>query len=147
VSTVVRTADLSSSTVRGSRVAIIGALTVISALIANLIVYAIGDALVGYDSDFVVLATPGGTIIFTLFFGTLAVLVYAAVLRLSRNPVRHFTWISAVALIVSIIPDLTYIPGVEGASNGQTAVLIVMHVVAAAVIVAMLTKLAGPRQN
>jgi NADH:ubiquinone oxidoreductase subunit K len=74
-----------------------------------------------------------------------AVLVYAGVLRLSRNPARVYTIIAAVALVVSLIPDITYIPTVEGSSNGQTAVLMVMHVVAAAVIVPMLTMLAGPR--
>jgi hypothetical protein len=34
---------------------------------------------------------------------------------------------------------LTYIPTVPGATSGQTAILMVMHVVAASVIVWMLT--------
>jgi hypothetical protein len=50
-----------------------------------------------------------------------------------------------VVLILSWIPDLTYIPTVPGSSPAQTAVLMVMHVVAAVVIVTMLTNLARPR--
>ena len=52
--------------------------------------------------------------------------------------------IATVVLIVSIVPDLTYIPTVPGATGGQTAILILMHVVAAAVIVGMLTRLSRP---
>jgi hypothetical protein len=44
-----------------------------------------------------------------------------------------------VVLILSLIPDLIYIPSVPGATTGQTAVLMVMHVVAAVVIVSVLT--------
>ena len=47
--------------------------------------------------------------------------------------------ISAITFVVTLIPDFTYIPTVPGPSNPQTAVLVVMHVIAAAVIVRMLT--------
>ena len=59
---------------------------------------------------------------------------------------------AALALIYSgavnpmnttLIPDFTYIPTVPGASNAQTAVLVLMHVVAAAVIVRLLTSTPG----
>jgi hypothetical protein len=48
--------------------------------------------------------------------------------------------ISVVVFIVTLIPDFTYIPTVPGATNEQTAILVMMHVVAAAVIVPMLTR-------
>jgi hypothetical protein len=130
--------------VRG-RFALLGLATVAAAVLTNVLVYFAGDAVVGYDPDFVVLANLGGTISFTLVAAVVAVLLYAALLRFARNPVRVFTVVSAVVLVVSTIPDVTYIPGVEGASTGQAAVLVLMHVVAAAVIVGMLTKLARPR--
>ena len=41
--------------------------------------------------------------------------------------------------MVTLIPDFTYIPTVPGASNGQTAILVLMHVIAASVIVRLLT--------
>jgi hypothetical protein len=70
------------------------------------------------------------------------VLLYGTLRRWTSNPVRIFNVIAAIVFVVTTVPDFTYIPGVEGASNGQTAVLVLMHVVAAAVIVPMLTRLA-----
>lgn len=125
------------------RYALVAIATVIAALAANLVVYAIGSLVVGYDPGFVVLATPGGTIIFTVVPAIVAVLVYAILLRTTRNPARTFTIVAAVVLILSWIPDLTYIPTVPGSSAGQTAVLMIMHAVAALVIVGMLTRFAG----
>ena len=119
--------------------------TVVAAVLANVLVYFVGDAVVGYDPDFVVLANVSGAVIFTFAAAAVAVLLYGVLLRWTANPVRNFNVISAVVFVVTTVPDFTYIPGVEGASNGQTAVLVLMHVVAAAVIVGMLTKLANPR--
>jgi hypothetical protein len=68
-----------------------------------------------------------------------AVLLYAVLLRFAQNPARTFTIIAAVVLVISLIPDVFYIPTVPGATGGQTAILALMHVVAAAVIVWMLT--------
>lgn len=125
------------------RYALVAIATVIAALAANLVVYAIGSLVVGYDPGFVVLATPGGTIIFTVVPAIVAVLVYAILLRTTSNSARTFTIVAAVVLILSWIPDLTYIPTVPGSSAGQTAVLMIMHAVAALVIVGMLTRFAG----
>jgi hypothetical protein len=123
----------------------LGIATVIAAVLANAIAYFIGDAIVGYDPDFLVLSNVSGAVIFTFVAAVVAVFVYGAFLRFSANPARQFTLVSAVLLALSIIPDLTMIPSEEGASNGQTAVLIVMHVVAAVVIVGMLTSYRRPR--
>lgn len=130
-----------SSTVSRGRYALIGLGTLAAAVIANLVVYALGSAVVGYDPGFVVLANAGGTILFTVVPAIVAVLLYAALMRFTSNPARIFTNIAVVVLILSLIPDLTYIPSVPGASSGQTAVLMVMHVVAAVVITSMLTTL------
>jgi hypothetical protein len=121
--------------------------TVVAAVLANVLVYFVGDAVVGYDPDFLVLSNVSGAVIFTFAAAVGAVLVYGALLRWTANPVRNFNVISAIVFVVTTVPDFTYIPGVEGASNGQTAVLVLMHVVAAAVIVGMLTKLAAPQQR
>lgn len=52
--------------------------------------------------------------------------------------------IAAVVFVIATIPDFTYIPTVPGATGGQTAILVLMHI-AAAVIVRMLTTLAHPQ--
>ena len=123
------------------RFALVGLGTVVAAVLANLLVFLIGSVVVGYDPQFVVLANVSGTILFTVVPAVVAVLLYAALIRFTSNPARIFTKIAVVVLIISLIPDLTYIPTVPGASTGQTAILMLMHVVAAVVIVSMLTRL------
>jgi hypothetical protein len=125
--------------VRWGRFALVGLGTVIAAVLANLLVYLIGSVVVDYDPQFIVLANASGTILFTVVPAIVAVLLYAALMRFTSNPARIFTNIAIVVLVLSLIPDLTYIPSVPGASSGQTAILMVMHVVAAAVIVSILT--------
>ena len=129
------------------RFALVGLGTVVAAVAANVRVYFIGSALVGYDPGFVVLATVWGAGLFTVVPAIVAVLLYAILLRFSSDPARVFTIVAAVVLVLSLIPDITYIPAVPGSSPAQTAVLMVMHVVAAIVIVSMLTKLARPRSS
>jgi hypothetical protein len=140
-------APVASPTVSWGRFALIGLGTVVAAVLANLLVYALGSAVVGYDPGFVVLANASGTILFTVVPALVAVLLYAVLMRFSGNPARIFTNIAVVVLIVSLIPDLTYIPSVPGATSGQTAILMLMHVVAAGVIVWMLTTLTRPHRT
>src|SRR5215203_3794214 len=124
-------ASVASPAVGRGRFVLVGLATVAAAVIANLLVY--------------LLANVSGTILFTVVPAIVAVLVYAALMRFTSNPARIFTNIAVVVLIVSLIPDLTYIPSVPGATSGQTAILMVMHVVAASVIVSMLTTLTRPQ--
>ena len=140
-------APVASSAVSRGRFALVGLGTVAAAVLANLLVYALGSAVVGYDPGFVVLANASGTILFTVVPAIVAVLLYAVLMRFSGNPARIFTNIAVVVLIVSLIPDLTYIPSVPGATSGQTAILMVMHVVAASVIVWMLTNFTHTRES
>jgi len=128
-----------SPAVSRGRFALVGLATVAAAVLANLLVYALGSVVVGYDPGFVVLANASGTILFTVVPAIVAVLLYAVLTRFSGNPARIFSNIAGVVLIVSLIPDLTYIPSVPGASSSQTAILMLMHVVAAVVIVSILT--------
>jgi hypothetical protein len=153
MSTIAMTSTSSSSApaetraVNWGRFALVGLGTVVAAVAANVLVYFIGSALVGYDPGFVVLATVWGAVLFTVVPAIVAVLLYAILLRFSGNPARVFTIIAAVVLVLSLIPDITYIPTVPSSSPAQTAVLMVMHVVAAIVIVSMLTKLTRPRAS
>src|SRR3954454_5392227 len=123
------------------RFALISLGTVAAAVIANLLVYLLGSVVVGYDPQFIILANASGTILFTVVPAIVAVLLYAALMRFTSNPARIFTNVAVVVLIASLIPDLTYIPSLPGATPGQTAVLMLMHVVAASVIVWMRTTL------
>jgi uncharacterized protein DUF6069 len=123
------------------RYALVGLATVVVAVLANVIVYFIGSMIITYDPQFVILANPSGTIIFTVVPAIVAVLLYAILLRFTANPARIFTIIAAVILVVSWIPDLLYIPTLPGATVAQMVLLMIMHLVAAVVIVWMLTTL------
>ncbi len=137
---------VSISSGRG-RYAKIGLATVVAAVLANTLFYYLASLVVNYDLDFVVLTNPSGAIIFTFVPAVGAVLLYGALRRFTANPVRIFHIIAAVFFVVTLVPDFTYIPGVEGASNGQTSVLVLMHVIAYAVIAGMLTTLAHPNKR
>lgn len=134
-----------SRAINWGRYALVGLGTTVAAVVANSLFYYIGGALVDYSPEFVVLSSVSGTAIFTLFPAIVAALLYAALLRFSGNPARIFTVIAAIVFVLSLIPDVTYIPSQVGATNGQTAILMVMHAIAAVVIVWMLTTLARPR--
>jgi len=135
--------SVSRSIGRG-RFAKIGIATVVAATIVNVIAYYIFGLFVDYNPDFVVLSTPGGTIFYTVVCSIVAVAVYGALVRFTANPVRNFKITAAVVLVLSFVPDIAYIPTVEGSDNPQIVVLMLLHVVAAAVIVPMLTTLARP---
>jgi len=116
----------------------VGATAIAAAALANMLVYFVGDAIIGYNPDFLELGSALGIGIFTAFLALIAVLVYAPIIRYTENSVRNYTVVSVVALIVSLIPDFTFIPSEPGASTAQTLVLCLMHVVAAGVIVGIL---------
>jgi hypothetical protein len=70
-------------------------------------------------------------------------IVYSKSLETVRFVRKHaamvFTVISAITFVVTLIPDFTYIPTVDGVSKAEIGVLVVMHAIAAAVITRGLT--------
>ena len=124
------------------RFALVGLATTLAAAVANALVYFAGRAVVSYHPDFIIFENVSPTIIFTVFPAIIATVLYGLLRRFTSRPERTFTVIAVVVLVTSCIPDVTYIPSVEGASAGQTTILLLMHVVAAVVIVGMLTRLA-----
>jgi tryptophan-rich sensory protein len=141
-------AQAGSPTVNWSRLALVGPGTVLAAVAANAVFYFVAGTVVAYNTEFLPLASVGGAIIMTVAPAIVAVLVYAALLRFTRQPAQIFTIISAVVFVISLIPVFTYIPTVPGVTNEQIAILVMMHVVAAIVIVRMLTSIRRtPRQS
>jgi hypothetical protein len=120
-----------------------GPLTVLSAVIGVLIVRVIAMALIAppYAPGLAMAMVP---IVLTVVLCTGAVVVFALVGRFAKNPVRTFTIISAVFLVISFLPDLM-VPSMgaamPGATWGYAITLMIMHVVAGFVTVYMLIKL------
>lgn len=80
---------------------------------------------------------------FTIIGGLGAVIVFALLGRFARRPITLFQRIAIGVLVVSLIPDLLLLNGgMPGASVGAVAALMLMHVVAWAIIVRVLTTMA-----
>ncbi|HEV8536317.1 MAG TPA: DUF6069 family protein [Candidatus Limnocylindria bacterium] len=83
--------------------------------------------------------TAGGVI--------LAGATFAVVRRLVRDAVRVYVRLAIVALVLSWIPDVALLFINEpGATVPAVASLMVMHAVAAASVVTLLVRIAGPRR-
>ena len=121
-----------------------GPLTILAAIVANVIIQQIAVAVLRPDPAFMPL-TFAVPIVFT-FIGVLgALIVYAVIGRFARQPIQLFRRVALVTLVVSFIPDiLMLITGFNpGTTAANVAVLMLMHVVAWAIAVGMLTRLAG----
>jgi hypothetical protein len=126
-----------------SRLLWVGPLAIIAATLANVVLQQIAVALLNPDPGFLPL-TLLPPILFTVVGMLGAVIVYAMIERFSRQPVQLFRRIALITLVVSFIPDiLMLITGFNpGTTVANVAVLFLMHVVAWAIAVGMLTRLA-----
>jgi Family of unknown function (DUF6069) len=75
-----------------------------------------------------------GVALMTVAFAIAAVAVFAAVARLSIQPIRTYQIVAAVALALSMLPDLMLLQDPTATAGGVVA-LMILHVVAAAAIV------------
>ena len=135
-----RRAGTVSSPFSWGRYARTGLLTIGASVLANAVFFYIAQVGVPYDPAFLPLGNVSAPIIFTVFPAVVATLLYAGLLQVVRKHARLvFTGLSAITFVVTLVPDFTYIPTVDGVSNAEIAVLVVMHVIAAAVITRGLT--------
>jgi hypothetical protein len=124
-----------------SRVLWAGPLTVLASVAAVLFVRVLAVALVHPARTFGPLLLPP-PIIDTVILVTAAVIVFSFVATTSRNPVRTFRLVAAVALLISFVPDiLLAVSHSYGGGWPEALALMVMHVVAWAVTVTLLIRL------
>ncbi len=120
----------------------VGPLAIVAALAANFIVRAIALAVLDIPADFMPLQTPA-FIPFTVVGLLGAILVFAIIGRVARRPVRTFVIVAAVVLVLSFLPDIGLLAsGAPGATLPGILVLMLLHVVAAVIVVALLVRLA-----
>lgn len=120
----------------------VGPLAIVAATLASVVLQQLAVALLRPDPAFLPL-TLLPPIIFTVVGVLGAVIVYALAGRFARDPNPLFRRIALVALIVSFIPDiLMLITGFNpGTTLANVLVLMLMHVVAWAITVELLTRL------
>jgi hypothetical protein len=104
-------------------------LAAVAAAVGNAVVYFVASALGAMPQDFVVQGS--GPI-------TLAPVIFAVVVLLSRRPIWTFRIVAVVALVLSFVTPLT----IPGAPLSLILTLELMHVVAAVIITGVLTTLA-----
>lgn len=116
-----------------------GAIAVVAAVVVNV-------GLVSLSEVFMIAPhleplSNGPVALFTALGVVGATLVYGLLARFSATPDRLFTIIAVVVSLLSLIPDVTYLPTLPGATTLGVAFLAVMHLTAAAICVVVLTDL------
>lgn len=130
-----------STTIERRRLFWVGPLTVIAALVAVLLVRTLFVTLVSSVETMMQFGL-GPQIVFTTVLVTGAVLVFALVTRYSKEPLRFYQRLALGALVLSFVPDaLLVTAGMPGATWPNVILLMILHVVAWAVTVGLLTRL------
>ncbi len=133
-----------------SRVLMAGGIAIVGSVIANLIVFWLGGMLAQPNPDFQPLASPMPTIIFTTAFLVMATIVYMIINAVASNPVRVWTIVAWIALLIGLIPDIMMIVDPASFPMGtptvsSAIVLMVMHFVAFAITMWAFTNWAHQR--
>lgn len=127
------------------RLFIVGIVTIVAALLVNLVVRTLAFAIWPISPVFLPLQT-GAISGFTIVLVGGGVLVYALVARFSKQPARTYTMIALIALLLSLIPpimlffnpDTRALPGVTPLA---ASILMVLHISDALIAIVLLTRL------
>jgi hypothetical protein len=120
-----------------ARILVAGAFAAALATIANLAVRAAAISAFGISPAFTPLHVQY-PIAFTVIGGLGASIVLAVLSRADERPIDRFLRVSAVVLLLSLVPDLYLLvvrQGYPGTTVASAGTLMVMHVVAALIIV------------
>jgi Family of unknown function (DUF6069) len=127
---------MTAERVPAGRLLRVGALAAIFSAIANALVLAVASSLFGpvvIPPDEAV--TLGQVTVASVAGAVGAAVIFAVICRFTRRPIRAFWGVAAIGLLLSFLPIT--LAGVTGSSAGTLAL---MHVVAAANNVVLLTR-------
>lgn len=135
-----------SGRVRIGRLVRVGLLAALVAAAANVALYIVAMAAGAMPQDVVVNGQGPITLPMVVTASVLGAVggtvVYAIIGRFTRRPVRVFWVVAVVALVLSFGGPFT----IAGAPAAMIATLLLMHMVAAAVVVGLLTALARQKE-
>ncbi|HEX6557723.1 MAG TPA: DUF6069 family protein [Ktedonobacteraceae bacterium] len=130
------------------KLAWVGPLTIVLAVLVNLVVRSFAVSFFGVSSSFPYLQASV-IMITTIVFLVLALLALVLVGRVSNHPVRSFRILGGIALVVSFLNPLLQLAGHWLPATGMNLpifwTMIVMHCVSAFIAVGLLTTLAVER--
>ena len=122
----------------------VGPLTIVSTVIANLIIRSIAVSSFGVPETFQYVQAPyviGSTTVFVL----MALLAFVLVNSFARRPIRFYRLLAFVVLCISFLTPVMALVGLFPASGMTLTIfwtMIVMHIVSAIIIVGLFTTLA-----
>jgi len=124
-----------------------GVLTVVLSVTANAVIRTIARAAFDVPDEFPPF-TWGQFTFLTVAGVAGATITFAIIGRLSRRPVRAFTGVAVIALILSWLPDIGLLAArpYPGTSVQSVGTLMFMHLVTAAITVGLLTRLGVKRK-
>jgi hypothetical protein len=128
--------EYSLSTI-GGRAVIAG----VVAVVGNAALVAV-SRLLGIAPGFEPIAYPP-VVFLTLLATVAAAAVFGLVVKLTGQPRRSFRRLAAVVLLLSFVPDVLLLQADPAATVAGVVVLMFMHIVAAVVIVTVLTRGVG----
>lgn len=121
----------------------VGPLTIVIAVIANLIIRAIAVSVFGVSAMFQLLQPSmiiGSTIIFLL----VALLAFVLVSRLAQRPIQFYRKLALVMLCISLLSPVMALTGLFPAPGMTFSIfwaMIAMHIVSALIVVGLFTTL------
>ena len=121
----------------------VGPLTILVAVLFNLVIRTLAVAFFGVSAGFTYLQAPfviGSTVVFLV----LALVAFLLVGRFARRPVRFYRVLALVALVVSFLNPVMALVGLfpaPGMNLPTFWTMIVMHTVTAVITVSLLTRL------
>ena len=121
----------------------VGPLTILVAVLLNLVLRTLAVAFFGVSAGFTYLQAPfviGSTVVFLV----LALVAFLLVGRFARRPVRFYRVLALVALVVSFLNPVMALVGLfpaPGMNLPTFWTMIVMHTVTAVITVSLLTRL------
>jgi len=121
----------------------VGPLTIVSTVIANLIIRSIAVSSFGVPETFQYVQAPyviGSTILFVL----VALLVFVLVNRFARRPIQFYRLLAFVVLCISFLSPVMALIGLFPAPEMTLSIfwtMIVMHIVSAIIVIGLFTTL------
>lgn len=138
------TIEIQRRAIPWASILIAGIASIVFSMMANLVVRSIAIRVADIPGGFEPLASAGPVITASISYGIVAMIAYTLTYRFASELRRTWLIVGLAGLAVSFIPALST-SSQDGATTAGVAILIIMHIVAAAITIPLMLRLAGDR--